>query len=404
MDLAVSPWDCEGAEEQNAMKIAAIETFALHHTMPYTLAFARGSYTEREALLVKITTDDGFVGWGESALWGGPSSVSQIVIEKEIFPLIEGESPLRPEYLWEKVYQETYYHGRKGILLACLSGVDIAIWDIFGKVAGKPLWQIFGGFGRPVESYASSGYYRADRTMDDFANEISGWIARGFKGYKMKIGNTSEVIHAGVTGELPLRRSFEDDMTRIAVARAAAGEGRLFVDANTSLDAAQAMRYADRLEALDVGWFEEPVQPENIAGAVKVAERTRIPIAGFETETNKFTFKHLIDAGAMQIVQPDVVQVGGLTEARKIAAYAQMCHLSFTSKNYSTVISQAAALSLLYAIPNGRWFEREIDPLPWRDEIVTQPAITIEQGFAMPSDAPGLGVEIDEAALARWIR
>ena len=268
-------------------------------------------------MLVKITTDDGIVGWGESALWGGPPSVSQVVIEKEIFPLIEGENPLRPEYLWEKVYQETYYHGRKGILLACLSGVDIAVWDIFGKAAGKPLWQILGGFGRPVESYASSGYYRADRTMDDFANEISGWIARGFKGYKMKIGNTSEVIHAGVTGEIPLRRSFEDDIARIATARAAAGEGRLFVDANTSLDAAQAMRYADRLEALDIGWFEEPVQPENIAGAVKVAQRTRIPIAGFETETNKFTFKHLIDAGAMQIVQPDVVQVGGLTEARK---------------------------------------------------------------------------------------
>jgi D-galactarolactone cycloisomerase len=384
------------------MKIAAIETFVLQYRMPYAVTLARGSYDQREALLVKITTDNGLVGWGESALWGGPADVSVAVIEKEIFPLIEGGDPLRPDYLWELVYQETYYHGRKGIVLACLSGVDIALWDIMGKAAGQPVWRLLGGFGRPVEAYASSGYYRSDRTLEEFAADVSSWIGKGYRGFKMKIGNTPDVIHDAVTGPVPLRRSFPEDIRRIAAIREAVGDAALFVDANTSLDAAQAMRYAEKLEQLDVRWFEEPVQPENIEGAARLARFTRIPIAGFETETNKFVFKQLIDAGAVQMVQPDVVQVGGLSEARKIAAYAQMCHLPITSKNYSTAVSQAAALALLYGVPNGRWFEREIDPLPWRDEIVREPVYTLEDGYVAASERPGLGIDIDEEAISKW--
>jgi D-galactarolactone cycloisomerase len=384
------------------MKIATIETFVLKCHMPYAVTLARGSYDEREALLVKVTTDTGVAGWGEAALWGGPPEVSVAVIEKEIFPLIEGQDALQPDFLWELVYQQTYYHGRKGIVLACLSGVDIALWDIMGKACGQPVWRLLGGFGRAVETYASSGYYRADRSMDDFAAEIGEWVGKGYRGFKMKIGNTPDVIHDAVIGPVALRRSFAEDVRRIEVAREAVGDAALLVDANTSLDAAQAMRYAEKLEQLDVRWFEEPVQPENIEGCARLARYTRVPIAGFETETNKFVFKQLIDAGAVQMVQPDVVQVGGLSEARKIAAYAQMHHLPITSKNYSTAVSQAAALSLLFAVPNGRWFEREIDPLPWREEILKVPLYSFEDGYVRPSDRPGLGLEIDEASLASW--
>jgi peptide/nickel transport system substrate-binding protein len=124
--------------------------------MPYPLTYARGEYREREALLIKVLTDDEAVfGWGESAMWGGPHAVTIAVIEREIAPLLLGHDPRRPEYLWEKVFQETYYHGRRGILLAALSGIDIALWDILGKAAGQPLWRLLGGFGRPVITRAS---------------------------------------------------------------------------------------------------------------------------------------------------------------------------------------------------------------------------------------------------------
>ena len=348
------------------MKITAVETFCLSFDMPYALTFARGEYQTREALLVKIHTDQpDLTGWGEAAMWGGPHAVSVAVIEKEIAPLIVGEDPRRPEFLWEKVYQHTYYHGRKGILLACLSGVDIALWDILGKSLDQPLWRLLGGFGKPLATYASSGYYRRDYSLDDFAADVAKARQAGHRGYKMKIGNIADSIHKEVIVDTPLKVSIEEDLRRVEVAREAIGMDReLMVDANTSLDTKTALRYADGLAPMRIRWFEEPVQPENIAGCTELARRTGIPIAGFETETGKYAFAALMDAGAIQIAQPDVVQVGGITEALKIAHYAQMKHLVFTSKIYSTMVSMAACSQLLYALPNGAYFEMDQDPLP----------------------------------------
>ena len=386
------------------MRITGIETFCLRYDMPYALIYARGEYSTREALLVKVTTDDPSIfGWGESAMWGGPHAVTAAVIEKEIHPLLAGQDPRRPEYLWEKVFQETYYHGRRGILIAALSGVDIALWDILGKCAGQPLWRLLGGFGRPVAAYASSGYYRRDYGLDAFAADVAKARTAGFRGYKMKIGNIPQAAHYGVIEDVPLRGSIAEDLKRVAAAREAIGGDRnLMVDATTSLTARVAMRYAAALEPLEIRWFEEPVMAEDVAGCADLARRTRIAIAGFETETGRDAFARLIDAGAIQVVQPDIVQVGGITEARKIAAYAQMRHLPFTSKNYSTIVSSAACLQLLYALPNGEYFECDQDPLPWRHELLTGRAYLIEDGFAAPGEAPGLGIEIREEALEPW--
>src|SRR3546814_7003590 len=114
-------------------------------------------------------------------MWGGPSTVTVATIEQEIAPLVVGEDPRRPEYLWEKVYQSTYYHGRKGVVLAALSGIDIALWDIVGTEAGMPLWRVPGGFGRPLASYASAGYYRRDYSLDDFVADIARAREEGFR-------------------------------------------------------------------------------------------------------------------------------------------------------------------------------------------------------------------------------
>ena len=386
------------------MKITGIETFCLVYDMPYALTTARGAYQTREALLVKVhTSDPDIVGWGESAMWGGPHAPSVSVIERELAPLIVGHDPRRPEYLWEKVYQETYYHGRKGMVLACLSGIDIALWDIVGKCAGQPLWRLLGGFGRPLSSYASAGYYRHDYGLDDFAADVSRARTAGFRGYKMKIGNIPQVVHGGVLDEVPLRTNFDQDIARVAAAREAIGTDRnLMCDANTSLKPRVAMRYAEALAPLNPRWFEEPTQPENVEGCAELASRTRIPIAGFETETNKYNFARLIDAGAIQVVQPDVIQVGGITEAIKIAHYAQMRHLDFTTKNYSTAISVGASLQVLYALSNGDYFECDQDPCPWRDDIVTQPVYAMDDGMITPTERPGIGVDVDEASLEAW--
>jgi L-alanine-DL-glutamate epimerase-like enolase superfamily enzyme len=385
------------------MRITGIETIPLLYDMPYPLTYARGEYQTREALVVRVhTSDPSIIGWGEAAMWGGPHSVTARVLEEEIAPIVIGQDPRRPEYLWEKVYQSTYYHGRKGMLIACLSGLDIALWDIVGKCAGQPLWRLFGGFAQPLTAYASAGYYRGDYGLDVFAADVSAAVKAGYRGYKMKIGNIPQVVHGGVLHDVPRRGSFEDDLQRIRTARQALGEGSLMVDANASLSSRMAMRYADAIEALNIRWFEEPTQPEDIEGCAELARRTRIPIAGFETETGKYQFARLIDAGAVQVVQFDVVQVGGFTEARKIAAYAQMRHLPVTAKNYSTAISTAATLQLLYALPNGDYFECDQDPNALRDELAREPLYRIEGGLAVPNDRPGLGIDIDETVLKRY--
>jgi L-alanine-DL-glutamate epimerase-like enolase superfamily enzyme len=386
------------------MRIRAVETIALSFPMPYPLTYARGRYQSRDALLVKVLTDqDGLHGWGESAMWGGPHSVTETLILDEIAPLMIGEDPCRPEFLWEKVYQSTYYHGRKGAVIAALSGLDIALWDIMGKVAGQPLWRLFGGFGRPLSAYASGGYYRADQGLPELAADVARARAAGYRGFKMKIGNIPQVIHGGVLGDVPDRLSFTGDIARVEAARAALGPDlNLMVDANTSLSTGMAMRYAEALLPFNIRWFEEPTEPENVEGCAALARHTRIPIAGFETETGKFQFARLIDADAIQVVQFDVVQVGGFTEARKIAAYAQMHHLPVTAKNYSTAVSTAATLQLLYALPNGDYFECDQDPNGLRDELATSPLYRMEDGLVVPNDEPGLGIAIDEQALQRW--
>jgi D-arabinonate dehydratase/D-galactarolactone cycloisomerase len=200
-----------------------------------------------------------------------------------------------------------------------------------------------------------------------------------------------------------LRLSFEEDISRIKTAREALGSGTdLMVDANTSLSAQMAMQYAQAIEPLNIRWFEEPTQPEDVEGCADLARHSRIPIAGFETQSGKYQFARLIDAGAVQVVQFDVVQVGGITEARKIAHYAQMRHLPVSSKNYSTAISTAATLQLLFALPNGDYFECDQDPNDLRDRLAQQPFFVLENGIVMPRESPGLGLTIDESGLEQW--
>ena len=384
------------------MKITAIETFCMAWRMPYAIAYAKGEYQDREAVLVKVSTDDpDITGWGESAVWGGPHASTVAVIEKEIAPLVIGEDPRRVEHIWDKVFHGTYMHGRKGMVVSCLSGIDIACWDIIGKAAGQPLWRLLGGYGRPVTAYHSSGYYRRGDTPEAFAARVAESRRLGYRGYKMKIGNIPQVNHHE---ERPYTVTFDEDIARIAAAREAIGTDRnLMVDANCALNPRVAMRYAEKLEPLEIRWFEEPVAPENVAGCAELAGRTRIAIAGFESETTAMTFARLMDAGAIQIAQPDVVQVGGLTELRKIAAYAGLKSLHVTGKNYSTAVGQAATLAMIYAVPHGDYFEDEADPLPWRREIVSRPYVTLEDGLAAPTDEPGLGLAIDEEKLKPWL-
>ena len=203
---------------------------------------------------------------------------------------------------------------------------------------------------------------------------------------------------------MPLRISFEEDLARVRAAREAVGGDRnLMVDANTSLSSRMAMRYAEALEPLNVRWFEEPTQPEDVEGCAELARRTRIPIAGFETEIRQ-----------VPVCAADRCRRGpggrSSTSSRSAAsprparsrAYAQMRHLPVTAKNYSTAVSTAATLQLLFALPNGDYFECDQDPNALRDGITRGSLFSLDDGMVMANEGAGLGLEIDETALRRW--
>ena len=370
------------------MKITAVETFCLRYDMPYPLTYARGEYAQREALLVKVrTSDDSLFGWGESAMWGGPHGVTAAVIEREIAPLIIGEDPRRPEFLWEKVFQETYYHGRRGILLAALSGVDIALWDIAGQAAGAPVSTLLGGRMREsVRVYASGipslPLEAPDEAIQAVVAEARSLAAAGYSGVKMAVGR-------GVAGDLRTIRSIRDAM----------GDGfAIYADAAGVYSRADAMRLGRALEELGVGFFEMPIAPEDVEGYAELAQALTIPIALDSIMTRHETVE-LIRNRAIDIVQPDVCRAGGITECRRIAELADCFGLAFQPHvSIGSAIHVAASAHLAVAMPNSLVCEYWIGRNPIGAAVAHHPAV-VRDGYLFPPDAPGLGIGLDADAL-----
>src|SRR5712692_11970355 len=215
------------------MKIAAIRTIALACNVDPPYASAAGVQARRAGLLVEIETDEGIVGIGEAGIGGG---VTAAVIEKDLAPLLVGEDPLLIEGLWQKMFARTRQYGRRGLVMQAISGIDIALWDIAGKVAKLPVYRLFGGCRDRVEAYASGGFYQEGKSVDDLAGEAEGYRARGFKGMKMKIGRNPStqthlrhlVDHAELCEVEP-----EEDIARVAAVRRTLGpKGKLMADVN----------------------------------------------------------------------------------------------------------------------------------------------------------------------------
>src|SRR6516162_8202152 len=269
------------------MIIRNIRTHVLAAPLSQPFAYARAWYDTRTAMLVEIETDSGLVGWGECY---GPARVNSAVV-KEIAPWLIGEDPLRTDHLWQSVYARLRDHGQKGIVIQGLSGIDIALWDIKGKHFGVPVHQLLGGAARnEVAAYATGLYRRkSGDPMRYLAEEAAGYVAEGFKAVKLKVGFGAD----------------EDARLTRAVREAIGPKVALMVDANHAYDAVAAIRLGRMIEPYDIGWFEEPVPPEDIAGHLAVKAALAIPIAGGECEFTRFGFRDLLTSRAVDIVQPD---------------------------------------------------------------------------------------------------
>jgi len=385
------------------MKIAAIRTIALSCKVDPPYASAAGVQARRGGLLVEIETDSGIVGIGESGPGGGGTAA---VIEQDLAPLLVGHDPLLIEGLWQRMFARTRQYGRRGLVMQAMSGIDIALWDIAGKVAKMPVYRLLGACRDRVEAYASGGFYREGKSADDLAGEAEGYRARGFKGMKMKVGrNPSTQTHLR---ELIGHAQFcevepEEDLARVAAVRQALGPRlKLMVDVNCAWSPAMAIEMGRAMEPYKLYWIEEPVATDDIEGSASVAAALATPVAGYETELGLYGFRELIGRGAVDIVQPDLAWSGGFSECRRIAAYAQAHHRMVAPHAFASAVNLVAALHFAAAIPNGLVLEWDQNPNAIRDELLKEPLRLGGDGTVKLPERPGLGIELDRAAVERY--
>ena len=339
--------------------------------------------------LISVQTDEGVTGFGGVFTNAGLVQAALKVLE----PLFLGENALEPERVSEKLHQHTFWMGRGGSITHAISGIDIALWDILGKATGQPVGRLLGGRYRDrVRPYASI-------LMEEpgpLAERIRASREQGFKAVKMGWGPFGRV-------------SAKLDEEIVTSARDAIGsDGELMVDAGGS-DAfwpngfTWALRTAEMLASYDVAWFEEALRPDALQDYVHLRRNTRIPITGGETLTRRQSFQPWLQGGAFDIVQPDVCKVGGISESRKIAWMAQENGIRYIPHGWNTALGLAADLQLSSAI-SGTDYVEYIQGSPYVDEIKAGGWQLDDEGMLAIPEGPGLGIEIDFEAVARYSR
>jgi D-galactarolactone cycloisomerase len=337
--------------------------------------------------LVAVQTDEGLTGIG--SVFTSDHLVRGAL--KLLEPLVLGEHALEPERVTEKLHQHTFWQGRGGSVTHTISGIDIALWDILGQATKQPVGRLLGGRYRDrVRPYASI-------LMEEpgaLAKRLRAIKERGFRAFKIGWGPFGQKSHAL-------------DEAIVRAAREAIGpESFLMVDAGASnafwpQGYKWALRTAEMLANYDVAWFEEPLLPDALDDYVRLREHSKVPIAGGEVLTRRQSFQPWIEAGAFDIVQPDVTKVGGISEERRIAWMAREHGIRFIPHGWNTAIGLAADLQLASAFPDTDLVEY-LDGSPFIDDIVVERWKLDGDGMLAIPSSPGLGVKLDRDALAKY--
>ena len=376
------------ANGASTLRIARIEAAPLFGESPKGGWSAEIRPEDSIHALIAVHTDGGPTGYGSVFTDGRLAQAGLDVLK----PLFLGENALEPERVSEKLHQNTFWMGRGGTLTHVISGIDIALWDIFGKVTGLSVSRLVGGRRRErVQPYCSL-------LMEEpgaMADVVATYRARGFTAFKIGWGPFGRAMDAKL------------DEAIVRAAREAAGPAsKLFVDAGAS-DAfwphglKWALRTADMLADYDVGWFEEALKPDAIEDHRELRRQSRVPIAGGEVLTRRQSFIPWLTSGALDIVQPDVTKVGGLSEQRRIAWMAYDFGVRYVGHGWNTALGVAADLQLAAALPDCDLVEF-IGGSPYVDGILEQPFTLDEEGWLTIPDAPGLGASLDFDRLGRY--
>lgn len=388
------------------MIITDISTIKLHYQMPVAMADAIHYMPARPTLLVQVHTDAGLTGLGEAAIYGGDMASTEALILNGLRPIILGHDPFTVEKLWAMMATRAHQRGRRGMLMMAISGVDIALWDLVGQATKTPLYRLLGGYRDTLDAYASAGFYARGKDIAALAEEFGGYAARGFRYGKMKVGRNPDVLNNPLH-DMQMSdyatATLEEDVERVRAVRAAVGPRfKLAVDANNAWTPSVALKFMRAVAPLDIHWLEEPVSTDDIDGSALLAQQLDTPVAGYESETSLPGFRELIARRAVDIVQPDVIWTGGITECRKVAALAQAYGLPVIPHVFSSAVSTIANMHFIASIPNGSLLEQDQNVNPLRSELFEEPIEIDADGKIRLTDRPGLGVTLNQATVARY--
>jgi L-alanine-DL-glutamate epimerase-like enolase superfamily enzyme len=372
-------------EESDAgIRITDVIAHPLKQTLPRPTVTSWGSYSEVSIVLVEVRTDAGITGVGEALARFSPKAYAEL-IETSLKPRLLGGDPTAIQAHWRTMRRSLSGRGG-GMLFEAIAGVDIALWDILGKLAGLPVYRLLGGMGRTqVPVYAASVNWGSEEFMD---SELDRYIEKGFPRIKIKIAN-------------PVK----DACQRIAHLRKRAGDGiELCVDANWAYTLEEAVEVGRALTDNGYFWFEEPLRPEDEAGYEELHRRCATPLAAGESNYTLDQAMRLVGNRTLSYLQPDVARSGGISETRRMAEFAAAHDVQYAPHvGMSGIVCETASVHLAAAMPNIRAMECETDSSPFKTAItgVAPGADRQKNGMLPVPSGPGLGIEIDWDAVAR---
>ena len=364
----------------SSLKIARIEGFATSFPVRQGVTLGIGRAVKRDALIVKVTTESGIVGWGESHHGRCPGAIVQL-INTTLKQLVLGMDASDVVGVWSRIYQrQLASHGMGTACALAMSGIDQALWDIRGKAVGWPLYKLLGGSRKPLPAYAG-GISLGFQPPSELVDEVEALRAQGYRTVKLRFGDTAK-----------------RDIERLTAVREACGDDLgIMVDANTGYTLADVRKVMPALDALGVLWLEEPFAPHDYRSYMDASQLGAVPLAAGENHFTRFEFNRLIAEGAVQVLQPDLSKTGGITEALRIAAMASSEKLAIHPHTSASGLNMSASIHFLAAIDNPGYFEADVAKENlFRDALTSRPDLLDENGCVMPGDKPGLGVDVDE--------
>ena len=364
------------------MRIADLKAVPISFPVPaaQSVRLGIGRSVKRDAVLVRVETDEGQVGWGEAHHGRCPGAIARLV-DTTMRELVLGLDARDVAGVWARVFKmQLASHGMGAAAAMALSGLDIALWDLRSQATGWPLYRLLGGSAKPIKAYAG-GIALGWQEPALLAEEALRHVASGYRALKLRVGDTAA-----------------KDIARVRAVRQAVGDAiDIMVDANTNYVLDDVRKVMPAFEECAVGWLEEPFPPQDRRAYAKAVAFGRVPLAAGENHFTRYEFSTLLEDGHVQIVQPDLSKTGGVTEAMRIAAMASALKLSVNPHTSASAINMATTIHYLCGVDNPGYFEGDVTSLnPFRDLLADKaPYALDENGCVTPHDGVGIGLAID---------